>query len=242
MSARINLKLNYQPGPNDSFMGMLQYDNYNIIGRCGVPAALCTDELTNREDAPEWVFALQWRHLFGSKTFSEVKYNGWTGFYDLNPEVNKPGIFDGSTGLYSQSQGWFYYADRGRNQVNASLSHYAEGFGKHDLKFGVEIERSKVRSRYGYLGARLLRLHRLLPQQAVPGLHLLLRHRGEEPARVGLRPGLLARQRPPDHQRRRALRLGARATRPTRAPRARSATARSTTRRTGPRAWASPTT
>jgi hypothetical protein len=133
-------------------MGMVQYDNYNIIGRCGVPDALCADELTNREDAPEWVFALQWRHLFGSKTFMEVKYNGWNGFYDLNPEVNLPGVFDGSTGLYSQSQGWYYYADRKRNQVNASLSHYAEGFGKHDLKFGVEIERSKVRSRYGYLG------------------------------------------------------------------------------------------
>ena len=151
MSARINLKLNYQPAPTTTFMGMMQYDNYNITGRCGVPAALCADALTNREDAPEWVWALQWRHLFGTKTFLEVKYNGWNGFYDLNPEVNEPGVFDGSTGLYSQSQGWYYYADRNRNQVNASLSHYAEAFGKHDLKFGVEIERSKVRSRYGYL-------------------------------------------------------------------------------------------
>ncbi len=151
VSARINLKLNYQSGPNDFFMGMMQYDNYNITGRCGVSAALCTFDLTNREDAPEWVWALQWRHIFGAKTFMEVKYNGWTGFYDLNPEVNKPGVLDGSTGRYSQSQGWFYYADRNRNQVNASLSHYAEGFGKHDLKFGVEIERSKVRTRYGYV-------------------------------------------------------------------------------------------
>jgi outer membrane receptor protein involved in Fe transport len=151
-SDRLNLKLNYQPNSNDSFMGMLQYDNYNRIGRCGVPDGVCTFDLTNREDAPEWVWALQWRHLFGPKTFLEVKYNGWTGFYDLNPEVNAPGIYDGSTGLYSQSQGWYYYADRKRNQVNTSLSHYAEGFGKHDLKFGVEIERSKVRSRYGYVG------------------------------------------------------------------------------------------
>jgi hypothetical protein len=48
------------------------------------------------------------------------------------------------------SQGWFYLADRGRHQVNASISHYAEKFGKHDLKFGVELERSKTRDRYGY--------------------------------------------------------------------------------------------
>jgi len=152
-SDRLNLKLNFQPTPNDNFMGMVQYDNYNIIGRCPsvIGLARCTTELTNREDAPEWVWALQWRHLFGTKTFAEVKYNGWTGFFDLNPEVNEPGIYDGSAELYSQSQGWFAYYDRNRNQVNASISHYAEGFGKHDLKFGVEIERSKVRNRYGYV-------------------------------------------------------------------------------------------
>ena len=35
--------------------------------------------------------------------------------------------------------------------MNASISHYAEAFGRHDLKFGVEVERSKTRDRYGYL-------------------------------------------------------------------------------------------
>jgi hypothetical protein len=34
--------------------------------------------------------------------------------------------------------------------VNGSITHYAEGFGRHDLKFGVEIERSKTRDRYLY--------------------------------------------------------------------------------------------
>jgi outer membrane receptor protein involved in Fe transport len=150
VSPRLNLKLTWQPTPNDNLIGTFQSDDYNIIGRCGPPLALCNTSLTNREDAPEYVWGAQWRHLFGSKTFLEIKYNGWTGYYDLNPEVNQPGIFDGATGLYSQSQGWFYYADRGRNQVNASLSHYAEAFGRHDLKFGVEVERSRVRNRYGY--------------------------------------------------------------------------------------------
>ncbi len=27
----------------------------------------------------------QWRHLFGAKTFTEVKYNGWWGYYYLDP-------------------------------------------------------------------------------------------------------------------------------------------------------------
>ena len=150
VSPRINTKLTWQPGTNDTVTGTFQYDSYNIIGRPGVPALLATDALTNREDAPEYVWGGTWRHLFGSRTFSEVKFTGWTGFFDLNPEVNLPGHLD-TSGQYSVSQGWFAYYDRGRNQVNASISHFADAFGKHDFKFGVEIERSRVRNRYGYV-------------------------------------------------------------------------------------------
>jgi hypothetical protein len=151
VSPRFNAKLTYQPDANDTFTGTFQADDYNIIGR--VPAAftfVATDDITNREDAPELVWGVQWRHLFGGSTFSEIKYAGWSGYFDLNPEVNLPGHVDVS-GQPTVSQGWFFYADRGRHQVNATLSHYAEAFGKHDLKFGVEVERSKVRNRYGYV-------------------------------------------------------------------------------------------
>jgi hypothetical protein len=75
---------------------------------------------------------------------------GWWGYYYLDPEVNAPGRLD-ANGTYSVSYGIFSYYDRSRDQLNATLSHYAEGFGKHDLKFGVEIERSKARNRYGYI-------------------------------------------------------------------------------------------
>jgi hypothetical protein len=152
VSPRFNLKVNWLPSPNDTVQFTFQEDMYNVIGRPPAGIGLVvTDDITNREDAPEWVWGGQWRHLFGSKTFAEIKYTGWTGFYDLNPEVNSAGHYDAGSGEYSVSQGWFYYADRGRHQVNASLSHYAEKWGRHDLKFGVEIERSKVRSRYGYV-------------------------------------------------------------------------------------------
>ena len=150
MSPRFNGKLTWQPSPNDTFTGQVQYDSYSIIGRNGVDAAIATDDLTNREDAPEWVWLTNWRHLFGSKTFTEVKYTGWWGFFDLTPQVVAPAHFDATSSLYSVSQGWFYAADRGRHQANAAVSHFAEGWGKHDLKFGVEIERSRTRDRYGY--------------------------------------------------------------------------------------------
>ena len=36
-----------------------------------------------------------------------------------------------------------YYADRSRNQLQASLTKFAEKFGSHSFKFGAEIERSQ---------------------------------------------------------------------------------------------------
>jgi hypothetical protein len=153
VSPRFNAKLTFQPNANDQITTTLQYDSYNIIGR--PPSGLeyvVPDAITNREDAPEWVWLAQWRHLFGSSTFFEVKYTGYDGYFDLNPEVEASGHLDGETQEYSVSQGWFALYDRARNQVNASLSHYAEGFGRHDLKFGAELERSSVRNRYGYVG------------------------------------------------------------------------------------------
>jgi hypothetical protein len=156
-SDRFNGKLTWQPNPNDNVAASLQFDNFNIIGRAGFNALIDQDEITNREDAPEFAWATSWRHLFGSKTFSEVKYTGWWGFFDLNPEtvydsdpVTQPYRFDENGAQYG-SQGYAYYADRGRHQVNASLSHYAEAFGHHDLKFGVEVERSRTRDRNNYL-------------------------------------------------------------------------------------------
>ena len=151
ISPRFNMKLTFQPNTNDILTGTVQYDSYNIIGRAGVPAALATDDLTNQEDAPEWVWLTSWRHLFGSHTFTEVKYTGWWGFFDLSPKVHAPNHYDLESGLYSVSQGWAYAADRGRHQANASISHFAEKWGRHDLKFGVEIERSRTRDRNYYI-------------------------------------------------------------------------------------------
>lgn len=150
VSPRLNAKITWQPTANDNFTGHLQYDSYNIIGRAGQGALLSTDNLTNREDAPEYLWLLQYRRIFGPNTFAEVKYTGWWGFYDLNPEVDEPVTYH-PDGAITGGQGWYYFGDRDRNQVNASLSHYADGFGgRHELKFGAEFERSKTRDRYGY--------------------------------------------------------------------------------------------
>jgi hypothetical protein len=150
VSPRLNAKLTWQPNPSNQFTGHIQFDSYNIEGRGS--GLTTTDALTVKEDAPEYVWLTQYRHIFNSNTFVEAKYTGWWGFYDLNPTNNVPRHFDGLTGLATGSSGFYYYADRTRNQVNANLTHYADKFGRHELKFGAEIERSTVRNRYGYPG------------------------------------------------------------------------------------------
>jgi outer membrane receptor protein involved in Fe transport len=149
VSPRFNTKLTWQPAPNDNVSFNFQWDYYNVTGRTTL-GNLTTDAQTVRQDSPEAIWGVQWRHLFGTRTFSEVKYTGWWGYYYLDPISNIPTAYDITAGGYTGGPLYYYRADRGRNQLNASLSHYAEAFGKHDLKFGVEIERSRVRSQFGY--------------------------------------------------------------------------------------------
>jgi hypothetical protein len=150
VSRRFNGKLTFNATQNDQLTATLQFDDYNIRGRCDLGAFVCTDPTLNDEDAPEWVWLGQWRHLFSSSTFLEAKYTGWWGYFYLDPVVNASGHGD-LDGSRTVSQGWTGYNDRTRHQFNAALSHYADKFGRHDFKFGVEVERSTAHDRFGYL-------------------------------------------------------------------------------------------
>ena len=149
VSPRFNLKLTLQPSTSDTLVLGTQYDSYNLDGRVGYwPAAQAGDQQTVEEDAPEWVWNAQWRKVFGTNTFLEAKLTGYTGYYNLDPVDPSPFTYDVDFDEYSGGGGGLYYADRSRNQVQASLTKYAEAFGTHAFKFGAEIERSHVRSQY----------------------------------------------------------------------------------------------
>ena len=128
-------------------------------GRPGFDSSIDTDAQTVREDAPEWVWNVQWRHLFGSQHVPRGQVPGLVGLLLPGSRGAGPTLLRRLLQRLQQqprhrrrrsSGGTFYYADRGRHEAHASISHYAEAFGHHDMKFGVQIERSKVRSRYGY--------------------------------------------------------------------------------------------
>jgi hypothetical protein len=149
ISPRFNVKITLQPTAKDTLILGTQYDSYNVTGRVGYwPSSQATDQQTVNEDAPEWVWNAQWRRVFGSKSLLEAKFTGYTGYYYLDPIDPAPFTYDGATGTYSGGGGGQYYADRSRNQVQVSMTHYVEKYGTHSFKFGAEIERSHVRSQY----------------------------------------------------------------------------------------------
>ncbi|MBZ0090001.1 MAG: carboxypeptidase regulatory-like domain-containing protein, partial [Thermoanaerobaculia bacterium] len=151
-SPRIFGKLTLQANDSNNVEGWVEWDRYDIVGRGG--DAVTPLEATVTEDAPEYVWNLSWRSMLSADTIFNLSYGGYDGYYYLDPQngYDVAGRYDGATGLYSTNSNYYYLADRQRNQVNASISHYADDFlqGDHDFKFGMELERSTLRSRYGF--------------------------------------------------------------------------------------------
>lgn len=152
VSPRYNGKITYNMTPTDTLTGSFQWDNYNVTGRFGwIPSYAADETQTVDQDSPEAVWNIQYRKLFGSTTFLEAKYTGYWGYYYLDPVRPDSARYEGSDGSFSGGAGYYYYADRDRNQMNLSVSTYADAYGKHNFKFGMEIERSGVRSQFDYM-------------------------------------------------------------------------------------------
>src|SRR5262249_15222829 len=86
-------------------------------------------------------------------TIFDMTFQGYWGYYYLDPEegYNLAGHYDAGSGTYNTNSTYWYKADRDRNQLNASISqHVTDWGGTHDFRFGMELERSGLRSRYGY--------------------------------------------------------------------------------------------
>ncbi len=151
VSPRFNLKFTFQPTASDNIILSGQYDMYNQTGRTGLGGVNgTTDARTVVQDSPEIIYNAQYRKVIGNSSVFEAKFTGYWGYFDLDPLNPVPARLDGETGAYTGGAGYSAQYDRTRNQLNASLSKYAEAAGTHAFKFGVEIERSTVRNRYGY--------------------------------------------------------------------------------------------
>jgi hypothetical protein len=150
VSPRFNFKLTLQPSSNDTISANLQYDQYNQTGRTGLGgAANTTDDRTIEQDSPEYIWNGSYRKVIGGSSFLEAKFTGYWGYFDLDPVNTSPARLDDEGG-YTGGAGYSAKYDRLRNQLNASFNRYVDAAGSHNFKFGVEIERSKIRNRYAY--------------------------------------------------------------------------------------------
>ncbi|MDD8028777.1 MAG: TonB-dependent receptor [Acidobacteriota bacterium] len=151
---RFFAQLPAQVEPTLSTNGVFQATSYNGINRDS--GATVSPEATVIQDSPDWLASFSLTKILSPNTFFDLKTNYFKGRYYLDPEVGFDTYhhFDLNENMRYDSAGYFYYADRARFGTNASLTHYAEDFitGSHDFKFGVEVERSSARSRYGYTG------------------------------------------------------------------------------------------
>ena len=148
-------KLTAQLTPSTPMSFSLEIDTY--LGKNRGAAANVLPEATVGQTSPEVVGNFSLTHIFSPKTFIDFKAAYFWGYYYLEP-VNGRGVashYDIATDRWTKNASYYYLADRTRLQANASLTHYAEDFiqGNHDFKFGVEVERSMARSRYGFTGA-----------------------------------------------------------------------------------------
>ncbi|MGZ5468958.1 MAG: TonB-dependent receptor, partial [Candidatus Aminicenantales bacterium] len=148
------LKLTSQLTPSLNLSASLEIDQYKGINRAA--GSNVDVNATINQSSPEKVGNFSLTQIFSPKTFFDLKGAFFSGYYYLEPEVGRDVYmhFDYADNRRHDSAGYFYLADRSRYQANASLTHYVEDFiaGSHDFKFGAEIERSYVRSRYGYPG------------------------------------------------------------------------------------------
>ena len=153
-SPRFFAKLSWQVNPDNVFEIWGEWDRYDIKGRGG--NAFVPIEATVTEDAPEYVWNFSWRRVLNPNASLNVAYTGYSGYFYLDPAsgYNQQGHIDAETGVQSDNSTYYYLADRYRHQVVASVSQYSDNFltGKHDFKYGIELERSRTRSRAGIPG------------------------------------------------------------------------------------------
>jgi len=157
------IKLTSQISPSLSINASVEHDTYTGEYRDG--SSINAPEATVNQTSPETVPNFSLTYVLSPKTFFDVKASMFSGYYYLEPRMGRdvnshyyindnPALPPGSGNKFYDNATYYYLADRGRYQANASLTHYAEDFikGNHDFKFGAEIEHSKVRTRYGYTG------------------------------------------------------------------------------------------
>ena len=146
-------KLTWQANPSNDLEAWVEWDRYDIIGRGG--DAVTPLEATVTEDAPEYVWNLSWKALLSREHDPQRLVRRLLRLLLPRPAQRlrrrRPARRRHRL-LQSRTPPTTTSPTASGTRSSPSISHYADDFikGDHDFKFGMEIERSTLRSRYGY--------------------------------------------------------------------------------------------
>lgn len=144
-------KLTVQASGSNTVNAWVEWDRYDWTGGDG--SAFVPLEATVSQDSPEYVWNASWQSVLSTDTLLGVAYAGYYGYASFNPAsgYGVAGHIDAKTGMSNTNSTYFLRVDPARQQLNASLSRYVSGLfgGSHELKLGVELERSPNEFRYG---------------------------------------------------------------------------------------------
>lgn len=169
-SPRLLFKPTIRRSDSSQITGFVEFDAYTVDGRRASSKVL--PEATLHQKAPNVSWNGNYTKVLSASSLLDVKYSGFWGYYNLTPVHGKdtPGWRDVVTNVDSHNA--FYYQDnnRVRHQGNATITKYASGFaGEHNLKFGVELERTYAKTESGYSGNKWIYADNGVPYYAYFG-------------------------------------------------------------------------
>ncbi len=129
--------------------------DWNFYRWEATPDAYTPYEAVTSEDASNPLVSASWTSTFSQNTFLEIKYSGWwvtlltraaDGDFDTSAR------YDAYTGQYSENSYWWGDWPTGQQQIQGSLTHFADDFllGDHEFKVGAVYNHSWAGWKWGY--------------------------------------------------------------------------------------------
>ncbi len=145
-------RLDWQINKNNKFTLSMDINWYRWED---TPNEFSPYETMQSEDASNPLVSASWTSVLSQNTFFEIKYSGWwvTLIWEAaDGDMVTPYHYDGATGMDSENYyGWGDWPT-GQNQIQGSVSHFAEDFlgGDHEFKFGVIYNHGWAGWKWGY--------------------------------------------------------------------------------------------
>jgi len=148
------LKVTWQLSPKDTIMASGYWQGYYRHHRGA--SLYMTEDATAKEDRGGVLSTLQWTRTFSNDFLFNLKLGYWNFHQYILAKNEASAYYEYTTNVSSVNQGYDYWGNANRVQVNSDATLYVDDWGgNHEFRFGADFELSKDRDGYlGYQDAR----------------------------------------------------------------------------------------